>query len=384
MARKKSGTEEPYEDPSLEPSGTAFESPVEPMPGSGIEGEAESALPEVDESLVEVFNAIRTRLIQTGLAPEGVAREAAALEGEGNIVGVGMGVAAPSAMQAAEPGATAVNVYVAEPMTAMQVRGIVTESMGVSASASDDVPLNVIVTGELYAQAFTFRMRPAPGGVSVGHYGITAGTLGCLARGAHAPRDRRLMVLSNNHVLANSNNARSGDSVIQPGAYDGGSSPRDQIAILESWVPIRFDGACNYVDAATAWAWPDRVRPELIYRTSSGLALFRVSGTPVDCAVNMIVGKTGRTTELKAGRIIDCNATVRVNYGGGRQALFCDQMVVQGLSGDFSAGGDSGSLVWRWDSNLNPVGLLFAGGGGYTIANKIRRVLAALDIVLYT
>ena len=52
--------------------------------------------------------------------------------------------------------------------------------------------------------------------------------------------------------------------------------------------------------------------------------------------------------------------------------------------GNVSAGGDSGSLIWSWDKQRNPVGLLFAGGGGFTFANKIGRVLSALDINLYT
>ena len=67
--------------------------------------------------------------------------------------------------------------------------------------------------------------------------------------------------------------------------------------------------------------------------------------------------------------------------GPGRVALFCDQMVIRAPSGDFSAGGDSGSLIWTWDSRRCPVGLLFAGGGGYTIANKIHRVLGSLGVV---
>jgi hypothetical protein len=96
----------------------------------------------------------------------------------------------------------------------------------------------------------------------------------------------------------------------------------------------------------------------------------------------MNVGKTGRTTQLTHGIITDCNATIRVNYGGGRVALFSDQITIRGIGGGFSAGGDSGSLIWTWDARRNPVGLLFAGGGDFTFANKIPRVLAALDITI--
>jgi len=75
--------------------------------------------------------------------------------------------------------------------------------------------------------------------------------------------------------------------------------------------------------------------------------------------------------------------SVNVGYDKGRVAPFRDQIGIQGLSGDFSAGGDSGSLIWTWDSRRNPVGLLFAGGGGCTFANRITHVLSSLAIRLY-
>ena len=49
------------------------------------------------------------------------------------------------------------------------------------------------------------RYRPAPGGVSLGHYQITAGTLGCLVKDK---KSGKVFILSNNHVLANSNQAK--------------------------------------------------------------------------------------------------------------------------------------------------------------------------------
>ncbi len=77
----------------------------------------------------------------------------------------------------------------------------------------------------------------------------------------------------------------------------------------------------------------------------------------------MIVGKSGRTTQLTSGRVIDSNASLRVNFGGGRFANYRDQIAIRGLNGDFSAPGDSGSLIWTWNPPRTPVGLLFAGGG---------------------
>jgi hypothetical protein len=224
-------------------------------------------------------------------------------------------------------------------------------------------------------------MRPAPGGISVGHFRITAGTIGCLVSGNSAPRNQRLMVLSNNHVLSDSNAGRLGDCICQPGPADGGRCPGDQIAVLERFVPINFAAASfNFVDCATGWAWPDRLRRELVYLSGGSPVFFRVGAAPVAPALGMIVGKTGRTTQLRQGRITAINVTVNVNFGGGRVAQFRDQIAVQGLFGDFSAGGDSGSLIWQWAPGLRPVGLLFAGGGGTTFGNRITRVLSALDV----
>ena len=91
-------------------------------------------------------------------------------------------------------------------------------------------------TGRIRAfQDRTARYRPAPGGVSIGHFEITAGTLGCLVK-----RDGETFILSNNHVLANVNEASKGDAILQPGAHDGGSNPADQIATLEDFVPVSF------------------------------------------------------------------------------------------------------------------------------------------------
>ncbi len=307
-------------------------------------------------------------------------------DGAGNILGVGIGAPEFDMFSNGEdgPGSPVLNVYLAETDTMENVRRCLHDDCGARAISDDSTPVNVHVTGLIDAQPHRHRARPAPGGISTGHFRITAGTLGCLARGRRGSRRRRVLMLSNNHVLANSNNARAGDSIIQPGRADGGRNPRDRIAVLEKFVRIDFAGRPNYVDAATGWCWHRRVRKDLIYRRGSAWRHFRISSRPRACRNGLIVGKSGRTTQLTTGRVVDCNATIRVNYGGGKIALFRDQITVRGLRGNFSAGGDSGSVIWTWDRRRNPVGLLFAGGGGYTFANKIGRVLRALDISLYT
>src|SRR5918999_3960331 len=137
-----------------------------------------------------------------------------------------------------------------------------------------DMPTDVLAVGELIAGqaeplevgalALAERVRPASGGYSVGHVSITAGTIAtCVYDQLGTPTDpigipNRYYILSNNHVLANSNNSNLGDPVLQPGPFDGGSNPADRIAKLSRFIRITFDPPVpradhrNLVDAALA------------------------------------------------------------------------------------------------------------------------------------
>jgi len=177
---------------------------------------------------------------------------------------------------------------------------------------------------------------------------------------------RKYYALSNNHVLANSNDARVGDPILQPGPYDGGTYPRDLIARLSRYVPIRFGGPANYVDAAIAEGQFYQLDREIYW-------IGYVKGVGV-AKVGLIVQKTGRTTNYSTGRVLAVNATVNVNYGGGRVA----KMVRQIVTTNMSAGGDSGSLLCNMSENA--VGLLFAGSSTVTVHNDIRYVQYLLGI----
>ena len=221
---------------------------------------------------------------------------------------------------------------------------------------------------EVGIQTLRGRIRPVEGGYSVGHYRITAGTMATAVydRSPFPGIPRRYYMLSNNHVLANSNNARIGDPILQPGPYDGGTYPRDLVARLYRFVPIRFDGRCNYVDAAIAVGEFHDLDREIYW-------IGYVKGVAT-VGVNTIVQKTGRTTSYTSGRVTAINATVNVNYGGGRVGRMCRQIVTTNMS----AGGDSGSLLC--DMNERAVGLLFAGSSSVTIHNDIRYVQSLLGI----
>lgn len=351
------------------------------------ESVAEASIVTEETLLGRVHEAVSAALAERVRAEgEGVvALGVEAFGGAGNVVGVGIGRALPVtgvAGPAAPPGAQTLNVYVVEPVPESRVREALAADLGVEAAADREVPVQVVVTGEITAQPHTFRVRPAPGGVSVGHFAITAGTLGCLARGRSEDRAARLLILSNNHVLADVNAGSFGDAILQPGPADGGVAPADRIAVLERFVTIDFGGAPNLVDCATAWADPEQVRREIVYLDGDAQpAFFRLGSRIRPCRVGLPVAKSGRTTQLTSGQVIDCAATVRVRFGA-RTALFQDQIAIRGIGGDFSKPGDSGSIVFTRDEERHPVGLLFAGGLGTTFANKLDHVLSALDVEL--
>ncbi|HEX6983749.1 MAG TPA: hypothetical protein VF170_00160 [Planctomycetaceae bacterium] len=322
---------------------------------------------------------------QAGPLVEGSVISAESLAGEGNIQGVGYAFGDLSG--GLEPGVPSLVVFTAEPASEDDVKGAVANTAAADDADLDETRITVVQTGLIDVYAHRFRARPAPCGVSVGHHRITAGTIGVLARGRTGARRNRLFVLSNNHVLADTNAGPVGAPVLQPGPYDGGINPRDRIGVLERFVPINFSsGATNYVDCATAHVVSRYVRREFVYLVGGNQRFFRVGSQTRSPRVGLLVGKSGRTTQLTQGRVTAIGVTVNVNFGGGRVATFRDQFSVVSTTsgGNFSQGGDSGSLIWTWDPARNPVGLLFAGGGGVTFANRIDRVKRALDIELYT
>ena len=296
------------------------------------------------------------------------------------VVGIGLGLSYDARDFTQEPGETCLHLYTSEPTSKENAVGYARAAFKAEALASGEAAVRVIHTGPIDLLAHRFRIRPAPGGVGIGHVDVTAGTLGCLARGLNSPRTDRTLVLSNNHVLANVNAGRLGDEIIQPGKYDGGQQPQDVIGVLERFVTIDFNGP-NYVDCATAWIDPAMVRPELVFLKGTQPSYFRASNNIVAARNGMMVGKSGRTTQLTAGQVTAVGVAVQVNMGGGRVAQFEDQISIRGVNGYFSQGGDSGSLVWTWEGR-DPLGLLFAGGGDLTFANPLHRVLNALEIEL--
>lgn len=254
-------------------------------------------------------------------------------------------------------------------------------------AAVDDIPVQVRVTGMLVARSDPrLRLRPAPMGYSVGHFAIAAGTIGARVVNAGGA----VYVLSNNHVLANSNAAAIGDATLQPGTFDGGTSA-DQIGTLAGFNPINFSGGLNVMDAAIALSNTSDLGNSTPlddgYGTPSGAIFGDANNDRLfddrAALLNVNVQKYGRTTRLTHGSITGVNATVDICYEVVfifcvKSARFSDQIIV-GQSG-FSDGGDSGSLIVTDNAGKNPVGLLFAGSATQTIANRIDLVLNHFNV----
>ena len=282
-----------------------------------------------------------------------------------NVVGVGIGEKIKGGFS---QGRLCLKIYVEKKLTAQSLNK---KSLSLRKSR---VETDVEEIGKIVAQALgprsprgnTGRFRPAPGGISLGHYSITAGTFGCLVKDK---KSGKVLILSNNHVLANSNKAKKGDPILQPGPYDGGKKPKDIIGYLENWIEINFKKEANLVDAALARAKDSGdVKPEIILiGLPQGLAKAKI-GMPIQ--------KSGRTTGYTTGKVKDISASVKVNYDN-QVALFRNQI----LTTNMSQGGDSGSLVL--DMKARAVGLLFAGSEQVTILNPISAVLDLLDVELY-
>ncbi len=364
--------------------GTSAPTGIENPNGSGLETlsvEAEQQAVFAEAGVSSDLLALRDAVEATLLAASGQieASEASSTEG---IVGVGIGLSDPESLslRGGRPGEPALTLFTESALPTEVLLSQLAESAGTNALST--VPVQQVPVGVVDAYSHRARHRPAPGGVSVGHVKITAGTLGSRAIGLTAPWNNRHLVLSNNHVLANTNAAQVNDSIVQPGPADGGRHPADQIAVLARWVPINFGGAANFVDAAFGWAWHERIRGEQYYLSGGAPAYYRTGTNPLAASLGLIVGKSGRTTALTQGRVTQIGVSVNVNYQG-RIALFRNQIAIQSVNANpFSAGGDSGSLIWHWATGVRPVGLLFAGGGGTTFANPIGAVLTALDIRL--
>jgi len=185
-------------------------------------------------------------------------------------------------------------------------------------------------------------------------------------------------ILSNNHILADTDTAAVGDPISQPGLVDVGcnASNAQTVANFSQAIPL---GTAN-VDAAIAQVngSVDSTGAILDIGIPAG-SLASINAT----AIGRGVAKSRRTTGLTCATIGSINTNVRVQYqkgcNSGRKFFITYTNQVAINSSSFSAGGDSGSLIVTSDT-AEPIALLYAGSSTTTIGNRISDVTTALGV----
>lgn len=312
-----------------------------------------------------------------------------------NVVGVGKGWKMSRGETQQDP---SVVVLVSKKLPPQELprSAMVPKSLGTYAT-------DVIEVGEIRLLNRTDYLRPAPPGVSIGHYQISAGTFGAVVRDRSSGE---LLILSNNHVLANSSDghdgkSKIGDEIYQPGPYDGGTKEQ-LIGYLHRFIPLsREYGASDCPQAASFEKLGNRFIHAL--RPNYRMILQKLSpqGNLVDAAlakplkpdlvtplimeigpvkgirepqIGMKLIKSGRSSGLNSANVKVISTLMKVALSSQESVMFDDQI----LTGPMASPGDSGSLVL--DEQHNAVGLLFAGSDSASVVNKIQNVMELLDV----
>jgi hypothetical protein len=226
------------------------------------------------------------------------------------------------------------------------------------------------------------------------------GTLGALVRDQTGSQ----YILSNNHVLAESDQASVGDTIVQPALIDQNCDQNAgrPVAALRYVVPLATTQ--SNVDAALAEVNSGSVDPDgaiLQFGTPGSAANGSIgaaapaagTGEAISPALftqgsaPLLVAKSGRTTGLTCSTIDAIDLSIEVDYykdcaetQSYYRKTFANQIGIGGAG--FSDSGDSGALVVD-ASNAQPLGLFFAEGsddhgGGFSVASPIQDVLAEL------
>lgn len=313
-----------------------------------------------------------------------------------NVVGVGVGYKHVGGENAKEP---AIIVYVEKKIPPADLSRAHIVPKNINHLQTDIVEIGTVKM----LGVRTGRGRPCQPGVSIGHYQSTAGTLGAIVKDKATGE---LMVLSNNHVLANGSSyqevkAKKGDPILQPGPYDGGTI-KDRIGVLHRYVPLEKSVSRSDCPVAIAVA-QGSTRILNLVKNDYEIRLYKRFKTEntVDCAlvkldagdlvdpvvleVGNIKGvsdigpggkvlKSGRTSGLTRGVVKSVGTTLQVEMDDEEKVWFSDQVVCDMPSRP----GDSGALVLSED--FHAVGLLFAGSEKLTIFNRITNILERLGI----
>jgi len=219
-----------------------------------------------------------------------------------------------------------------------------------------------------------------------------SGTLGSLWTRADLTNP---VILSNNHVMDKSSFGAVNDPIGQPGLGDNNCVPGTVVARMTQAATLKPNpctttpctgAAPSNVDAAIAQIVPGTVDLagnilDLGAAGATSIAAAPPSTLAATTTVGGQVAKSGRTTGLTCSNLLAVS-NVQVDYDSACNgtkaftATFSNQTTVNG--GNFSAGGDSGSLIVD-ATNARAVALLYAGNSTSTVANPIANVVTALS-----
>jgi len=330
-----------------------------------------------------------------------------------NGAGGGLGTLGPSTCQHDRQSFTSCTVtYAAPAVVAANGTTYVVATVGTSDSRTAAALLlntsGVSSNPAAHQSLMPISLQLGSSGGNINDYGTSgnqivnccSGTLGALIEDS----THRTYLLSNNHVLARSDQASVGEAIVQPGLIDNNCTPNGAgiltMATLTGWLPL--SSRSTNVDAAIAAVASRSIDPtgsilELGARQPDGAlapappGVSSTNGKGEAATLEMKVAKSGRTTGLTCGSITAIDLDVTVDYFHDcaetqpyLTKTFTGQLAVSGNS--FSDAGDSGALLVD-TSNAEPVGLFFAGGNdtdgvSQGVASPAPEVLAELSAQL--
>ena len=239
--------------------------------------------------------------------------------------------------------------------------------------------INVGNFSSLSNDSIPYKLRPLESGCAIGINNF-GGTLGCIVTKI-IDEEKHYYILSNNHVIADLNNASIGSKIIQPNFENRGNEENDGVAYLSNFIPLKFmdleetddeNQPINYADCAIAEIFDESLVSNMIF------AERRITGvsSPV---LDLSIKKVGYVTGLTRGKITTIGTTIESPFSDGHVALFKNQILAN-LKSDH---GDSGSVILNDDNEV--LGLLFSGSfeQGITGFTDINVVLKQLKVEIY-